>query len=96
MNKIKQLFMNRGWYNFPKPVRHISASLILAWVVVWIVSWFTKEYNFILGALASYIIGFIKELVENKGFNNNMGYDLVLNLFGVLLSMVPWFIELGM
>ncbi len=90
--KIKQFLTDRGYYNIPKWLRHTGGSLILAWIAMGIISIFTGNYNFVAGALISWLIGFFKETKEH-GFSTQTGYDMMLNMWGVLLSLSPWFIE---
>jgi len=95
MNKIKQFLIDRGYYRIPKWLRHVAGSAFLAWVAVGIISKFTGDYNFVAGASISWVIGLVKELIENRGDVKAIGYDMTLNLFGILLSLLPWFIEVG-
>ena len=66
---------------------------MLAWIAVGVISIFTGNYNFVAGALISWLIGVVKETKEHGFLTEQMGYDMMLNMWGVLLSLGPWFIE---
>ena len=86
MNKVKQFLIDRGYYLIPKPVRHIALSAIMVFIFINFTSW-------PMAGLISWNIGFWKEVVENKGFNVEMGYDIVLNTLGVLFGILPFILE---
>ena len=80
------------WYILPKVQRHFLAIITMMAITLRITLETAGSYNFPLAALVAWAIGLIKEIIENKGFNKAMGYDITLNTLATVVGLIPWFI----
>ena len=94
LDKIRKFLEKGGWYTKPKATRHIAGTACILFTFAGIFTWCGIPFDITwpLAGLVAFLFGVFKEFVIDRSNFTSAMSDIALNIIGVLIGLLPWFL----